>query len=841
MDAKAVELLQRLEQVSKEDYDAYDEILTDIDDLDVEIAVHPWTEYLFHLLRAMDHKIDPPTQDVDIFAIGPRRAYLVDKWERLTTKPVENAKSESSQADGLGNSIQLPSEMVAAIASNHIPSSRQTPGKKWREETNFLLNFSLVTKNWNFVATDMLYGRCVRLDTPLSVVHLCRTLARDKPVSLASPTPRTLHIVEGASIANDKSIVIDQLVALNGLDTGCTLLQDHAGSPLCLPQQCKLYTVQTNDTCDSIGITFGLTYSQILSLNFQLDIACRTLPDHVNSTICVGLSAYTLPTPTQYPVTTATVAAPTVTGIPVAPNTDPSECGEWHVVVGGDTCNQLSLNYQISLADLYLLNPMLNANCTNLLLGFAYCVEGFNVSFPDSPSNTLVGPSSWPTPTDSTYVDPKLAPGTATDWFSCSDAVFLFNVTLAELQFWNPSLKPDCDAALQLDETVYCVGDGPPLNVAPGTITSGCSTYYVPVSGDSCSSIEAAYNLTLGNFISMNPEINAACDNLALAVAYCVASSNSTIGGPPDNVAPGTITSGCTEYHTVISGDSCSTIETRFSLTLSQFISMNPEIDSNCFNLALDEAYCVKSSNATIPSNVAPGTITSGCTQYYTVVSGDSCGGIETQFSLTVAQFNSMNPEIDRELNGTIPANVAPGTITAGCTQYYTVVSGDSCSAIETKFSISSTQFIAMNPEIDVKCTTLALDEAYCVQTSNSTTTGPPSNLAAGSLANCTSYHTVVSGDSCQSMEIAASISASDFFRWNPEVKTDCTNIFAEDAYCVGGGGQACGKLYVVKSGDECGTIAGGAGITVARLHALNPQVDASCDNLQVGDILCVG
>ncbi|KAJ7186092.1 hypothetical protein C8R46DRAFT_1289630 [Mycena filopes] len=675
----------------------------------------------------------------------------------------------------------------------------------------------------------------------------------------------TYNVKEGdtcQSIAAERSIVIDQLVALNSLDQDCTLLPDRVGSALCLPQQCQLYTVKSGDTCDSIATAFKLVYSQVLSLNFQLDLACRTLPDYVNSTICVGLTGYSIPTPTQSPVTTATAPAATVTGVPIAPSTDPAECGAWHVIVGGDTCNQLSLNYQISLLDLYQLNPMLNSNCTNLFLGYSYCVEGFNVTFADSPTNTAVGPAAWPTPTDSTYVEPELAPGTATDcstWWiprtgiSCSEALFLFNITLAELQFWNLSLAPNCDAALRLDKTIYCVEDGPPLNVAPGTITEGCANFYVPVAGDSCSTIETRYNLTLSMFISMNPEIDASCDNLALGLAYCVASTST--GGPPDNVAPGTITSGCTEYYTVLSGDSCSTLETHFDLTLSQFISMNPEIDATCANLALGDAYCVRSSNATVPANVAPGTITSGCIQYYTIVSGDSCTTVEDQFNLVLAEFIRMNPEINencsnllldeaycvKSSNSTIPPNVAPGTITSGCTQYYTVVSGDSCGAIETKFDLTSSEFIAMNPEIDAACTTLQLAEAYCVQTSNTTSTGPPANLAAGSLANCTAYHTVASGDNCQTMEAAGGIAASDFFRWNPEVKTDCTNIFAGEAYCVGGGGQACGKTYVVKSGDGCSSIIGAAGITQARLNALNPQLDANCDNLQVGEILCIG
>jgi hypothetical protein len=92
----------------------------------------------------------------------------------------------------------------------------------------------------------------------------------------------------------------------------------------------------------------------------------------------------------------------------------------------------------------------------------------------------------------------------------------------------------------------------------------------------------------------------------------------------------------------------------------------------------------------------------------------------------------------------------------------------------------------------------MQLGVAYCVlsvyapgYSTAPTPTGPPGNLAAGSFSNCTVYHTVASGDTCNSMEVAANISATDLLRWNPEVNvTSCTNIQLGAAYCVGGGGE---------------------------------------------------
>jgi hypothetical protein len=41
---------------------------------------------------------------------------------------------------------------------------------------------------------------------------------------------------------------------------------------------------------------------------------------------------------------------------------------------------------------------------------------------------------------------------------------------------------------------------------------------------------------------------------------------------------------------------------------------------------------------------------------------------------------------------------------------------GDSCAAIEAKYSITFAQFYAWNPAIGSDCTSLWVDEAYCVR-----------------------------------------------------------------------------------------------------------------------------
>lgn len=229
-----------------------------------------------------------------------------------------------------------------------------------------------------------------------------------------------------------------------------------------------------------------------------------------------------------------------------------------------------------------------------------------------------------------------------------------------------------------------------------------------------------------------NPELSVSLPGTGSAICIVFPMGNYTLVpvAPPINAYPNATTATCAQYYTVQSGDSCSSIAAAFGLTSNQLSDLNPGLKTDCTNLILGEAYCV------FPT--------------YPVSSIDGTGGT-----------GGIPPP---------PTNVANGTITNGCLECYTVVSGDSCGPIEIKFNLTNTQFFTYNPEIATDCSNLQLGLAYCVK-SNVTIGGggtgpPPTNLASGSLSNCTEYHTVVSGDNCPLIETTYSIAAVDFFRW---------------------------------------------------------------------------
>lgn len=638
-----------------------------------------------------------------------------------------------------------------------------------------------------------------------------------------------------AGVAAQFSVSYNDVLSSNPLFTSnCSI---PANTDLCVPQTCTTYTIQNNDTCQSVAAAASditgtrITTTQLQSFNPELGTTCQLMASKVGQTICLtpnggfpSVAATSSGNPSSTPTSKAAVPTPT------APGTT-GNCGRFYLVREGDICNTVTLNNSVSLDDFLIMNPEVNTNCTNLWLGYNYCVA----PYPPLQSSSAV-------------------PVVTTNYSTAT--LMMIPLTTAS---YTPTL---------ITVALTPAGIPAPTNVASGTRTIACGYYYDVQTGDTLDSISATVGVSAFDLLTWNPELanSSPINGTALCVLFPTGNYTLNDAPVPTNVAANTTTE-CAQYYTVQSGDGCPSIETEFGITDAQFKKMNPSINAQCTNILLGVAYCVfpdtpfaPPSDSDIPGNVAQGTITEGCTKYYTVVSGDSCAVIESEFNVTLAQFISFNPEINSQCtnlglgsaycvassNATStgpPPNVAPGTITDGCTDYHTVVSGDSCSVIETTFNLTLAQFIAMNPEINSQCTNLILGDAYCVHSSNGTTsTGPPTNLATGSLANCTTYHTVLSGDNCNAIDAQYSIAEADFLRWNPEVDVACTQILAGEAYCVGGGGNQCQKIYTVKGGDSCFAITQSQGITQAQLNALNPNIiNADCSNISPGQNLCVG
>ncbi|KIJ27014.1 carbohydrate-binding module family 50 protein, partial [Sphaerobolus stellatus SS14] len=60
-----------------------------------------------------------------------------------------------------------------------------------------------------------------------------------------------------------------------------------------------------------------------------------------------------------------------------------------------------------------------------------------------------------------------------------------------------------------------------------------------------------------------------------------------------------------------------------------------------------------------------------------------------------------------------------------------------------------------------------------------------PTNVASGSTTNCYARYTVQSGDTCGAIIQSHNLALSDFLTWNPELNAQCTNLLLGESYCI--------------------------------------------------------
>ncbi|KAF5383454.1 hypothetical protein D9757_006109 [Collybiopsis confluens] len=112
---------------------------------------------------------------------------------------------------------------------------------------------------------------------------------------------------------------------------------------------------------------------------------------------------------------------------------------------------------------------------------------------------------------------------------------------------------------------------------------------------------------------------------------------------------------------------------------------------------------------------------------------------------------------------------------------------------------------------------------------------------AQTSNATCTTNYTVQQGDICQTIASQFNVTIADLESANPSINSGCTNLAIGEVLCIPAAAACSSNVtYVVKDGDVCIDIANMFNITFAALEAANPEIDANCDNLSIGERLCI-
>lgn len=111
--------------------------------------------------------------------------------------------------------------------------------------------------------------------------------------------------------------------------------------------------------------------------------------------------------------------------------------------------------------------------------------------------------------------------------------------------------------------------------------------------------------------------------------------------------------------------------------------------------------------------------------------------------------------------------------------------------------------------------------------------------VAAQSVPNCARNYTVKLFDICDLISAANNASTFQLAHVNTQINSDCSNLVEGETLCLGVTGEDCQTIHVVASGDLCTTIAASANITTSTLQSNNPNIDAECTNIYIGEVLC--
>ncbi|XDG02515.1 hypothetical protein ABKA04_002130 [Annulohypoxylon sp. FPYF3050] len=559
-------------------------------------------------------------------------------------------------------------------------------------------------------------------------------------INATATTPGTQFTTPPTCTAKAMRVSTYSLLYSNGLDIYCQNFDAaiNSSASLCTPPTCKIYTWGPYDTCSDVASQHDISLAHFLAWNPNFNSICRNAINFVGYQVCVSSPGGAIDSGGSTNPN-ATTGAPSAVPAPTNSFPETRECGGWYTVQTGDNCGVLSLAYSITLSDFFFLNPEVYSNCTNLLLGVAYCV------FPVGDIATYSGYK--PAPTMPITVPP---------------------VTFSSVDTANPSTTNYPNAGYTFRQ----------LPVALDTI-QGCIYYAnyndntTDASLNSCSYIAYAYGASFSDLLSWNPSLSMNETECALqpGYSYCVQKTNTTAYVPPDSncvtvnateIQDGTA-SNCVCFTEVSGYDGtvgvdCASVADDASIELAQLTTWNSWLGSDCDTALfanLDEndvrAVCIGVNN-TAPTATA------------------------TNPPSTVSSTASMGP--------------TQTGIVSNCQQFYTVQSGDSCAAIEGMFAISFADLYSWNPSIGSNCENLWLGYAYCVSAPPSSTTsggsGPAAPTQSGEAANCNKYYTVQSGDSCDKIESQFDITFQQLYQWNPAIEADCTNLWLGYAICVG-------------------------------------------------------
>jgi len=159
----------------------------------------------------------------------------------------------------------------------------------------------------------------------------------------------------------------------------------------------------------------------------------------------------------------------------------------------------------------------------------------------------------------------------------------------------------------------------PPTSPAPtsSSVTPSCLSTYTSAAGDTCDTLDKTYHLVSGTIKQVNQFLD--CSNIWTWTPICIPD------GPYD--APT-----CKSTYVSVTGDTCSSIETKFNLVEGTIKAANSFL--TCIDIWAHTQIC-------IPDGPYRQT---ACKTTYISMAGDTCVTIDSEFNLIDGTTKSVNP-----------------------------------------------------------------------------------------------------------------------------------------------------------------------------------------------------
>lgn len=223
--------------------------------------------------------------------------------------------------------------------------------------------------------------------------------------------------------------------------------------------ECDFATTADNGaTCESFASSWGLSVDNLVKLN--PGITCPNLdtsktycvigtvtdePPTTTSSTSSRSSSTTFKTSTTTSKTSSTTTtAPGPTNTPQMPGLA-DNCDGFYQVASGDQCDSIAQKHSISVAQFMSWNSEVNAECTNLWLGYYVCVHVPGATTTSqAPSEPTNPPSTGPTPQMPGIVEDCKSFHQVVSGDSCWSIYTNAGITFDQFRAWNTQVDAAC-------------------------------------------------------------------------------------------------------------------------------------------------------------------------------------------------------------------------------------------------------------------------------------------------------------------------------------------------------------------------------------------------------------